>query len=96
MGPAAKHPDPSITFTEMKIVDDNDTELPVGKVGELVLRSPVLTKVILEPLSRPRKRCAEDGFTPEIIANEMRTVITFVDRKKDIIRRRGENISSVK
>lgn len=44
MGLPARHPDPATKFTEMKIVDDEDRELLIGKVGELVLRSPVLMK----------------------------------------------------
>jgi len=41
MGLPSKLPDPSIPFTEMKVVDDNRQELPVGEIGEIIARNPV-------------------------------------------------------
>jgi crotonobetaine/carnitine-CoA ligase len=84
---------------EVRIVDDDDRELPPGEVGEVVVRPraphvmfegywrrPAETQRILRNLwlhTGDLGRFDEDGF------------FWFVDRKKDYLRRRGENISSV-
>jgi crotonobetaine/carnitine-CoA ligase len=83
---------------ELRIVDENDCEVPSGKVGELVVRTQ-------EPwlLATEYHRNAEasvrlfrnlwlhtgDAFRQDALGN-----YHFVDRIKDYIRRRGENISS--
>lgn len=83
---------------DLRIVDDEDRELPVGEVGEVVVR-PLKPHVMFEGYwRRPEEtlrimrnlwlhtgdlgRFDKDGF------------FWFVDRKKDYLRRRGENISS--
>jgi carnitine-CoA ligase len=83
---------------ELRIVDDDDFEVPAGEPGEIVLRAR-------EPWFAPR------GYynMPEATIAAWRNLwfhtgdrgrldadgwLTFVDRKKDAIRRRGENISS--
>ncbi|MGI9295281.1 MAG: AMP-binding protein, partial [Pseudomonadales bacterium] len=83
---------------DVRIFDDNDNELPTGEVGEVVCR-PRRPHVMFEGYhNRPDATAAimrnmwlhtgdigkfdDDGF------------FFFVDRKKDYLRRRGENISS--
>jgi crotonobetaine/carnitine-CoA ligase len=83
---------------EVKIVDDDDNELPQGEIGEIVSRP-------LEPFSisygyykRPEVtveawrnlwfHCGDRGYFDED------GYLFYVDRKKDVIRRHGENISS--
>jgi len=96
MGLAAKHPDPSLTFSEMKIVDDEDRELPVGKTGELVVRSPVLMKGYFKDPCQTLEAMRGGWFhTGDFCYQDEEGYFFFVDRKKDIIRRKGENISSV-
>lgn len=86
---------PEIT---VKIFDEEDFELPPGEVGEIVLRAadswrqsqgyynmPAATAQACRNLwfhSGDRGYLDADGY------------LYFVDRKKDAIRRRGENISS--
>jgi carnitine-CoA ligase len=81
-----------------RVVDEHDAELPRGEAGELVLRAdhpfafatgyfamPEKTVEALRNLwfhTGDRVVCDEDGW------------FAFVDRLKDAIRRRGENISS--
>ena len=83
---------------EAKVVDEDDNELPAGTPGELVVRArepfsfatgyfgmPEQTVEAWRNLwfhTGDRVVCDEDG------------VFRFVDRLKDAIRRRGENISS--
>ncbi len=82
----------------VRIVDDDDMDVPTGEVGEIVMRTrdPWLAALGYYNMaeatvaayrnlwfhSGDRGRLDADGY------------LYFVDRKKDAIRRRGENISS--
>jgi crotonobetaine/carnitine-CoA ligase len=84
---------------EVRIVDDEDDEVPVGTVGEIVCRPKRSAVMFAGYWKRPEATLAamrnmwfhsgdlgrwdDDGF------------LWFVDRKKDYLRRRGENISSM-
>ncbi|MDG4668083.1 AMP-binding protein [Mycobacterium sp. 236(2023)] len=83
---------------DVRIVDDSDNEIPAGEVGEIICR-PLRPHVMFEGYWR----------RPESTAATMRNLwfhtgdmgkfdsdgnFYFVDRKKDYLRRRGENISS--
>jgi carnitine-CoA ligase len=84
---------------EVRLVDDDDREVPAGEVGEIVVRPREPDVMFLGYWNAPEAtisaarnlwhhtgdsgRADEDGF------------ITFVDRKKDALRRRGENVSSM-
>jgi crotonobetaine/carnitine-CoA ligase len=85
-------------YFDVRIVDDDDNELPPGVAGEVMCR-PLKPHIMFEGYwRRPEATQAimrnmwlhmgdigkfdEDGF------------FYFVDRKKDYLRRRGENISS--
>lgn len=95
MGLPAKHPDPSITFSEMKIVDDNGQEVPVGVTGELVVRNPVMMKGYFKDPEKTKESLRDSWFyTGDYAYKDEDGYYFFVDRKKDIIRRRGENISA--
>ena len=84
---------------DVRIVDDDDEEVPCGEPGEIVVRPKVANAMYSGYWKKPEittetwrnlwhhtgdfGRMGEDG------------VVTFVDRKKDIVRRRGENVSSL-
>lgn len=84
---------------EVWLVDDEDNEVPTGEVGEIVVRPRKPHVMYAGYWNKPEDtikawrnlwhhtgdygRADADGF------------ITFVDRKKDALRRRGENISSM-
>jgi crotonobetaine/carnitine-CoA ligase len=86
-------------FYDLKLVDDDDHDVPIGEIGEIIIRPREPFGMYLGYWRKPEAtmeawrnlwhhtgdygRLDEDGF------------ITFVDRKKDAIRRRGENVSSV-
>ena len=83
---------------EVRIVDENDCEVPVGAVGELVVRTECPWALNHGYAANPEATAAAwrngwfhtgDGFRKDAEGN-----FYFVDRLKDAIRRRGENISS--
>lgn len=83
---------------DLRIVDGNDVEVPVGTVGELVLRAQEPWVIATEYHANPEATVrafrnlwlhSGDAFRKDADGNYY-----FVDRIKDYIRRRGENISS--
>ncbi|AWK76496.1 acyl-CoA synthetase (plasmid) [Rhodococcus oxybenzonivorans] len=84
---------------QVKIVDDDDVEVPVGESGEIVVRPDAPFRLFsgywnndavsidtfrnLWHHTGDKGRVDEDGY------------FWFTDRKKDSLRRRGENVSSV-
>jgi crotonobetaine/carnitine-CoA ligase len=96
MGLPAIHPNTSTKFTSMKIVDEEDHELPLKKVGELVLQSPVIMKGYFKDPEETSDVMRGGWFhTGDYCYRDEDGYYFFVDRKKDVIRRKGENISSV-
>jgi crotonobetaine/carnitine-CoA ligase len=83
---------------EVRIVDDNDNELPPGVPGEVVCR-PLKPHVMFEgywrrpdeTLKVMRNLWMHLGDIGKFDADGW---FYFIDRKKDYLRRRGENISS--
>lgn len=84
---------------EIKIFDDHDREVPNGEIGEIVLRP-----------KQPRTMFSGYWNNPEATVHTFRNLwhhtgdfgrideagtLYFVDRKKDSMRRRGENVSSM-
>ena len=83
---------------EVRLVDDHDYEVATGEVGELVVRSSAPWQLCLGYWRLPEKTAEAwrngwfhtgDAFMRNADGNYL-----FVDRKKDALRRRGENISS--
>ena len=83
---------------DVRLVDENDCEVPVGAVGELVVRTECPWAMNHGYAGDPVATAAAwrngwfhtgDGFRRDAEGN-----FFFVDRLKDAIRRRGENISS--
>ena len=86
------------TGVELRIVDEIDCETPCGVAGELMLRSDSPWAVSHGYLNAPESTAAAwrngwfhtgDRFRCDEAGNYF-----FIDRMKDTIRRRGENISS--
>jgi crotonobetaine/carnitine-CoA ligase len=91
-----QHPDPSVPRNEARIMRDDGTPAATGEVGELIFRNAATALGYF----RDPERTAEafrDGwlYTGDLARQDEEGFFYFVDRKKDIIRRRGENISSV-
>jgi len=94
MGLPAKHPDPKVKFTEMKVVDEDDRELPAGKTGELVVRSPIVMKGYFKDEQKTAETMRNGWLhTGDYAYMDEDGYFYFVERKKDVIRRRGEMVS---
>lgn len=83
---------------EVRIVDEHDIEVPVGQVGELIVRSDLPWTMTPGYLNMPEAtaRVWRNGWfhTGDAFRRDAAGEFYFVDRMKDTIRRRGENISS--
>ena len=86
---------------EARVVDDQDRDVPVGSTGELVVRHTA---------EKPRhgffsgylknEKATEEAWrggwfhTGDVVRQDASGMLFFVDRKKHIIRRAGENIAA--
>jgi carnitine-CoA ligase len=84
---------------ECRLVDANDIEVPWGQVGELIVRTEQPWTSNVGYLNDPVATAAawRNGWfhTGDAFRQDEKGNYYFVDRLKDSIRRRGENISSV-
>jgi len=83
---------------ELRVVDDEDEDVPLGEPGEIVLR-PKQNHVMFEGyIGRPEATLGQMRnmwfHTGDLGRLDEAGNLYFIDRKKDAIRRRGENISS--
>lgn len=85
-------------WPEVMLVDEHDREVPVGVVGELVVRTRAPWALNAGYLGDPEATAAawRNGWfhTGDALRQDEHGRFHFVDRMKDTIRRRGENISS--
>ena len=83
---------------EARIVDENDCEVPTGMAGELILRAdcPWTLATGYYRMSEATAKAWRNGWfhTGDMFRLDDAGNYFFVDRAKDAIRRRGENISS--
>ncbi|SFP26042.1 AMP-binding protein [Variovorax sp. 770b2] len=82
----------------VKIVDEDDFEVPDGEVGEMVLQSDDPWRATTGYYKMPEATLAASRnqwfHTGDRGMRDADGYLWFVDRKKDCIRRRGENISA--
>ncbi len=94
MGPVGRHPDPARPWAVCRVVDDAGSDVPDGEVGELIVKTPIIMQGYFRD---PEQTCAafRDGWflTGDLVRRDADGYFYFVSRKKDIIRRRGENIA---
>ena len=83
---------------ELRIVDEYDCEIPQGETGELIIRTDQPWSMMHGYLNEPEAtaRAWRNGWfhTGDMFRMDEKGHYFFVDRLKDSIRRRGENISS--
>ena len=88
------HPD-SRFQNELRIADDQGRAVGSGTVGEILLRSPAVMPGYWHDPERTAE-ALQDGWlhTGDLGWVDGDGYLYFMDRQKDVIRRRGENISS--
>jgi len=80
---------------ETRIVDESGAEVAVGEVGEIVHRSPQLIRGYYRDEERTRLAFEGDWFhSGDLARRDEEGYITIVDRRKDMIKSGGENVSS--
>lgn len=81
--------------TSIRLVDEEGVDVPVGATGEFWVRGPGL---MLGYLNRPEETAEvlKDGWlhTGDLGRRDERGLYYFAGRKKDVIRRSGENLSA--
>ena len=94
MGPVGRHPDPAVAWAQCRVVDDAGNDVPDGTVGELIVRTPIVTQGYFRDPGQTAAAFRDGWFlTGDLVTRDADGYYTFVSRKKDIIRRRGENIA---
>jgi len=83
---------------EIKLFDDQDNEVGIGEIGEIVFRPREPFVMMLGYYNMPDKTAESYRnlwfHTGDLAKKDGDGYFYFVDRKKDALRRRGENISS--
>ncbi|ALJ21895.1 AMP-binding protein [Microbacterium sp. No. 7] len=84
---------------DLRIADDDDRPVPVGEVGELLVRADEPGTLMAGYWRQPEKTVEAWRnlwlHTGDLFRMDEQGRYYYVDRKKDSIRRRGENISSI-
>jgi carnitine-CoA ligase len=93
LGTVRQHPRLG-TVSHARVVDDGGTEVSVGDTGELLLRNPVVTPGYWE-MPEETALAITDGWlhTGDLVTVNADSSYTFVSRQKEVLRRRGENLS---
>ncbi len=94
MGPIGRHPDPQRPWAQCRVVDDGGRDVPDGEVGELLVKTPIIMQGYFRDPEQTRAAFIDEWFqTGDLVRRDADGYFFFVARKKDIIRRRGENIA---
>ena len=94
MGPVGRHPDPARPWAQCRIVDDDGNDIGAGGTGELIVKTPIIMQGYFRDAEQTANAFRDGWFlTGDLVRRDADGYFFFVSRKKDIIRRRGENIS---
>ena len=94
MGPIGRHPDPERPWAQCRVVDDEARDVGVNEVGELLVKTPIIMKGYFRDEQQTADAFHDGWFkTGDLVRRDEDGYFFFVSRKKDIIRRRGENIA---
>jgi crotonobetaine/carnitine-CoA ligase len=93
LGAPRQHPRLGVV-NEVRVVDDDGRDLGPGETGELLLRNPVVTPGYWG-MPEETASAITDGWlhTGDLVTEDDAGTFTFVARKKEVLRRRGENLS---
>jgi crotonobetaine/carnitine-CoA ligase len=95
MGRPRQHPTLG-TINQARVVDDAGRDVPLGQPGELLLRNPAVMKGYFL-LPEETARTLDGGWlhTGDLVRQDQDGFLYFIARKKEVIRRRGENLAPV-
>ncbi len=80
---------------EIRLVDDEDRDVPLGEIGEIVHRSPQLLRGYFKDEERTREAFRGGWFhSGDLARMDSEGYISVIDRKKDMIKTGGENVAS--
>jgi crotonobetaine/carnitine-CoA ligase len=83
---------------ELRVVDENDEDVAAETPGEILVRGRISNSMMLEYFKEPQKtaEAMRGGWfhTGDMGKRREDGYYVFLDRMKDTIRRRGENVSS--
>ncbi len=93
LGSARQHPTLG-TVNRARVVDDDGGDLGSGETGELLLSNPTVTPGYWE-MPDETATAVVDGWlhTGDLVTKSDEGIYTFVARRKEVLRRRGENLS---
>jgi carnitine-CoA ligase len=94
LGTPRQHPRLGVV-NEAKVIGPDGAVLPGGETGELLLRNPVITLGYWGMPAETAEAITSDGWlhTGDLVTHNDDGTYTFVARKKEVLRRRGENLS---
>jgi carnitine-CoA ligase len=94
LGTPRQHPRLGVV-NEAKVIGPDGAPLPPGETGELLLRNPVITLGYWGMPAETAGAITSDGWlhTGDLVTQNDDGTYTFVARKKEVLRRRGENLS---
>jgi len=95
MGPVGRHPDPSRPWAQCRVVDDEGRDVPDGEPGELWVKTPIIMQGYFRDPEQTASSFHDGWFkTGDLVRRDSDGYYYFLSRKRDIIRRRGENIAA--
>jgi crotonobetaine/carnitine-CoA ligase len=94
LGKPRQHPRLGVV-NEARVIGPDGAPLPPGETGELQLRNPVITPGYWGMPEETAQAITSDGWlhTGDLVTRDDDGIYTFVARKKEVLRRRGENLS---
>lgn len=94
MGMISAHPSPQIERPQVIILNEDGHETPLGEVGEIAVKTPTIMQGYYKDPEQTEKSFSKGWFlTGDLGFKDKDDFYFFFTRKKDIIRRKGENLS---
>jgi len=91
----------AVPGVEVRVVDENDRDLPDGRPGELLIRHSAATPrraffagYLDDPAATEAAWRGGWFHTGDVVTRDADGMLHFVDRRKNIVRRSGENIAA--
>jgi crotonobetaine/carnitine-CoA ligase len=93
LGSPRQHPTLGVV-NEVRVVDEESRDLGPGQTGELLLRNPTVTPGYWEMPEETAATVVDRWLhTGDLVTVNADGTYTFVSRRKEVLRRRGQNLS---